>query len=486
MRSFKKIIIIFIMILSVFCVKAFANTGKINVSATRLRKENNTTSEIITKIYENEQVEILEELGEWVKVKYQKYTGYIKKEFVNITKNKEENKKDSISNYESTENLTQTKNTTQSLEETVVRLMPSFMAKKVANIKQGVELNIISQMNQWVKVTDGKMSGWVLKSKLEISSSVSQVNPSDLETNLTTTNTTTNKDKQNTVTNVENVSNIKNTTNTVEDETKTDNGEKNTTTNQSSIASVSKKGKVNVETANVRKEPNTSAKRIDFLDEGDIVTITEETDEWYKIEHGNIKGYVSKTLITIISEGTIASRSKNEERKNESNIQLENTEKNKEENNIQESINKDTIQEEKSSTENMQSEITQKASGNDVVTYAKQYVGDPYVLGGKTPEGGFDCSGFTRYVYKNFGYQLASVSYQQTNVGKEITRENLQPGDLILFYNDGKTKIGHTGIYIGNGEFIHAANPERGVVYDNINLVQYYNERFVTARRIVE
>lgn len=485
MKSLKKIMIIFIMVFSIFCVKSFAKTGTINVNATRLRKENNTTSEILTNIYEDDEVEIIEEFGEWVKVKYKKNTGYIKKEFVTIKENKkEETKKDSVSNYENTDTIS---TTTKLLEESDLKLMPSFMAKQVAKMKKGTTLTIISQMNQWVKVTDGKIAGWVLKTKFDSFSS-SQVNPSDLATNSITN--VTNNNKTNTITNGTDNSNVENNTNTIKNtdkENTTDDSKSNTTTNQSTMTSVSKKGKVNVETANVRKEPNTSAKRIAFLDEGDVVTITEETEEWYKVEHGNIVGYVSKKLITITSEGAITSRSKTEERNKETSTKEENTQKiEKEEKNIQETTPEILAPKETEKVvENTQEAIT-KTSGNNVVEYAKQYLGCSYVLGGKTPESGFDCSGFTRYVYKNFGYQLASVSYEQTSVGVEVTRENLQPGDLIFFYNDGKTKIGHTGIYVGNGDFIHAANPERGVVYDNINEVTYYNERFVTARRIVK
>ena len=57
---------------------------------------------------------------------------------------------------------------------------------------------------------------------------------------------------------------------------------------------------------------------------------------------------------------------------------------------------------------------------------------------------------------------------------------------MIVFYDDAKTKIGHTGIYIGNDEFVHSANPKRGVVIDNIKTNTYYKERFITAKRIVE
>ena len=87
MKLFKKVIFVVIILVSIFEMKSFAATGKINIEATRLRKENNTTSEILTNIYEGEKVEILEEKGEWVKIKYSGYTGLIKKEFVDISKN---------------------------------------------------------------------------------------------------------------------------------------------------------------------------------------------------------------------------------------------------------------------------------------------------------------------------------------------------------------------------------------------------------------
>ena len=115
-----------------------------------------------------------------------------------------------------------------------------------------------------------------------------------------------------------------------------------------------------------------------------------------------------------------------------------------------------------------------------------QFIGYPYVSGGKTPESGFDCSGFTKYIFSNFGFTLGATAASQNSVGREVSRDSLIAGDLLLFYDEGKTKIGHTGIYIGNGDFVHAANSKRGVVTDNINTSSYYDERYITARRIVE
>ena len=123
---------------------------------------------------------------------------------------------------------------------------------------------------------------------------------------------------------------------------------------------------------------------------------------------------------------------------------------------------------------------------NELVEFAKQYLGYSYVSGGHSPETGFDCSGFTRYIFGQFGYSLGATAASQTSVGTEVAREDLQIADLILYYDEGMTKIGHVGIYIGDGNFIHSANPKRGVVIDNLNTNSYYSKRFVTARRIVE
>lgn len=475
MRNLKKVLIILIMMLGILSVKSLATTATINVDATRLREENNTTSEILTKIYKNEEVEIVEEQGEWLKVKYKKYTGYIKKEFVNIkeesteeiehTEKKDENK---ISTYETeTSETNKNTNSVTVLVTTHLRILPNFMSKQIDEIREGTSVSVISKMNKWMQVTDGVVTGWILNTKVNIQSDTSQAESSNIV--VSNISDKKNKTENNTINTDDTVTN-NTVTNSVENkdlenkilENKT---EENQTTNnevaQSQSKTVSKKGVINVETAKVRKEPSTKADLVALLDKGDVLTISEEIDDWYRIEHGEIKGYVSAQLITITKDNdAVSSRSLSEERKTEE-------------------ANKDITAQEKK-------EEVISATGNQVVEYAKQYLNYPYVTGGKTPESGFDCSGFTRYIYKNFGYQLASVAASQVNVGEEVSRDELQPGDLVLFYNDGKTKIGHTGIYVGNGDFIHAANSKRGVVYDNINTVSYYNERYVTARRIVK
>ena len=86
-----------------------------------------------------------------------------------------------------------------------------------------------------------------------------------------------------------------------------------------------------------------------------------------------------------------------------------------------------------------------------VVRYAKRFLGVRYVYGGTSPRTGFDCSGFVAYVYRHFGRELPHYSVAQFGIGPHISRKRLRPGDLLFF--DG---LGHVGIYVGKGRFIHA------------------------------
>ncbi len=111
----------------------------------------------------------------------------------------------------------------------------------------------------------------------------------------------------------------------------------------------------------------------------------------------------------------------------------------------------------------------------------KQQVGKPYVWGAEGPDS-FDCSGLVQYIYKNaLGKDLPRVSYDQSKVGQPVSREDLQPGDLVFFDTMDKGRVSHVGMYIGNNEFIHAANSKKGVIKST--LTGYYDKKFINARR---
>lgn len=120
--------------------------------------------------------------------------------------------------------------------------------------------------------------------------------------------------------------------------------------------------------------------------------------------------------------------------------------------------------------------------GKRIVETSKKYLGSPYSYGGASPKG-FDCSGFTYYVYKQFDIDLPRSSAGQADVGKKIDKKDLQPGDIVVFSNTYRSGPSHTGIYIGNGKFIHASTSSKGVIISDINS-DYYKNHFSYGRRV--
>lgn len=458
MKKIKKIFILILIILYFLITTSVADTGKVNTQAVRIRENADINSNILTNIYLNDEVEILENNGEWCKVRYNNTEGYVKTEFLEIegdsntsnnsntavitqenqTETNNENIQDQNNvNQVTQDNVNETNNTVQDntsqtqyvlTAQTNMRTMPNIISNIVVVLEQGKQVTTIVEFNNWIKVTDGSNIGWVPKVKLLAQEQVSSTNevPNNAEEGDTQENVTEE-------------------TNQVEEEN-----------------NINKPGIVTVETANVRESASTSATIIGFLDYNDTVTITKEEGDWYYVEGEEISGYVSKNLIST----NVSSRSLTEERKNDNDTTV-----------IDQDINNNL-------TEALSTQNTQK--GNQIAEYAKQFLGCSYVSGGKTPSSGFDCSGFTKYVYSNFGYTLGNTAATQNNLGKDVNIEDIAIGDLILFYDEGKTKIGHTGIYIGDGNFVHAANASRGVVTDNLNTNSYYNTRIVSIKRMAE
>lgn len=117
-------------------------------------------------------------------------------------------------------------------------------------------------------------------------------------------------------------------------------------------------------------------------------------------------------------------------------------------------------------------------SGNNVIAYASNYIGTRYVWGGTSPNPGFDCSGFTQYVYAHFGVSLGRTTYEQINDGVAVSRSQLQPGDLVLFGSSGNPH--HVGIYVGDGAYIHS--PRTG---DSVKISSLDSRGdFVVGRRV--
>ncbi len=224
-------------------------------------------------------------------------------------------------------------------------------------------------------------------------------------------------------------------------------------TNDPQNNSQSKIGYVIANELTLRETASTAAKSLKKLSQNTKVTILEEQEQWDKIEIDGQQGYVLKSYISD-KKVEVTSRS---------------------------SVTRKIEEEQKEDTNKTN---TSSSKGEEIVKYAKQYLGSKYVYGGSSPKG-FDCSGFTMYVYKQFGVSLSHSATAQSKIGTSIKKENLQLGDLV-FFSDYKTfqGIGHCGIYIGDGKFIHASTEKTGVITSSLNSGSYI-KRYVKATRLI-
>ena len=246
----------------------------------------------------------------------------------------------------------------------------------------------------------------------------------------------------------------------------------------------------------LRAEPSTSASVVTALDKSVAVAILDDSvDGWYKIAYNGSTGYVSADYLNVDQDNVFTTYG----RVNSDGV------------NVRSDASTDssvlaTIEEDAIVTVNglvdgwydvtceygtegyIRSDfldLTESSSSNsDIAATAKQYLGTGYVYGGASPRG-FDCSGFTMYVYSQHGYSLphSATSQWQSGLGTRVySISELQPGDLV-FFNDPSRNAGkacsHAGIYTGDGQFIHSSSSRSGGVIVSSLTSGYYNTYFV-------
>lgn len=192
-------------------------------------------------------------------------------------------------------------------------------------------------------------------------------------------------------------------------------------------------------TLNMRSGAGTSYSVVSSLPDGTIVEIVGINNGWYKIQYGGKTGYVSSDYMVTVKD-SVGSRSTAEA-------------------------------------------ASSSAIGDQIVAYAKQFLGVPYVYGGNGPNC-FDCSGFTKYVYAHFGVTLNRTATDQLANGTSVSKSQLQPGDLVFFRANTTKPVSHVGIYIGNGQFIHASTNTYSVQIDRLD-TGYYAGVYVYGRHIL-
>lgn len=208
---------------------------------------------------------------------------------------------------------------------------------------------------------------------------------------------------------------------------------------------------------NVREEQSADSRRIGYIDNGENVKVVEDCGDWLKVQYTDSKqGYVSAEYVSVHEEFVYA-KSIEEERREEAERQALAA----------------RAQEAEQSTPEVIGDITfptnQYTSNEElrtaIVDYAMQYLGNKYVHGGRSLASGTDCSGFTCYIYKDFGYSLSRTpGGQYSTNGRSVSYDEIQPGDIICY---GKSKCTHVGLYIGDGQIIHSANSRKGVIISN-------------------
>ncbi len=237
---------------------------------------------------------------------------------------------------------------------------------------------------------------------------------------------------------------------------------------------VTKYAQVKASRLNVRKEPSTEASRIGYLDNGEKVKILETGDEWMKVQYTeDTTGYIAAEYTTIVEEYKYAKSIEEERAELEAQRKAAARAKEAESSKPENTFTPVPAGTNYTSNEELRSSI---------VEYAMQFLGNKYVSGGRSLTSGTDCSGFTCYIYADFGYSLSRTPEGQWNSnGREITADEIQPGDIVCYSSKG-SKCTHVGLYIGDGQIIHSANSRKGVIISNI----YYDNTFIGIKNVID
>ena len=327
-------------------------------------------------------------------------------------------------------------------EDVKIKVIPLISSIELDNVKKDEEVEVVEILNDWVKIkTSNEQEGWIRKEKL-----------------------TTIKEE---ITNTENTTEIKADSSKVETSSNETQTSTDTNTEQTNTT---KTMYVNSQSVNLRQKADKTSQVIKSLTLNTKVTVLSSTNGWAYVDVNGTKGYIAENLLTSTQKETSRSGLTTRE---QANSNATKTESNSSTTSAVNTTSKSTTTSNTNTTESTAS----SKSGSSVVSYAKQFLGCKYVYGGTSPSG-FDCSGFTQYVYKHFGVNLNRTAAAQYSNGKSVT--SLQAGDLVMF---GKSGINHVGIYIGGNTFIHAANKSQGVRTDSMS-TGYYKTNYIGARRI--
>lgn len=435
-------------IISLFFINmSFAvNTGKIKVETANLRETAEENAKILEQLSVNDKVEIVEKTGDWYQVKAKGMTGYVRQDLITVEGEVVENNPTTNNQTAEEANAKNENNEAETekqpevpvqevepkeetakkeitigkqkvAENTKLKIVPVINATDIIEVKKEEEVNVIEIINGWACVEAQTTKGWIRKERLQ----------------------TPALDPEQPVAAKPEVPAQEPTINTP-------------VTPVPEPQAVSKTQYVNSSSINLRKQANTTSEVLANLPVNTAVEVLEETNGWSKVKVSGKEGYILTSLLSDKKQQTARSAS------------------------LPRTAATDQTQPAGTTGQTTEAQPAPASSkGASVVAYAKQFIGIKYTYGGSTPATGFDCSGFTSYVYRNFGISLPRTAGGQAGVGTAVSRNNLVAGDLILY-------SGHVAIYVGGGQVIHAPRTGKTVCIVPINQAA---SNYLGARRVL-
>ena len=417
--------------------------AKVNADSLYLRQS--PGGAVITTLSKGTTVAVLNNSSSWYKVSVNGKEGYVSGEYLTGT---------------TATNVALGTGTVKCSSSVNFRSAPNTSSISYGELKNGTKVNVVGVSSGWYKVTYNGKTGYIHPDYITLASSSAgtAIAPSNTVTSTTGTAGTVKcsssvnlRSEANTSSSI--LAELKNGTAVTvvstangwckvncsgkikQDYVSTTGSASNNTSASTGTAAVVKCSS----TVNFRSAASTSSTILGELKNGTAITVLSTSNGWSKVSYAGKTGYISADYLVTASSGTAISPS------------------------------------------NTAASVSISAKRQSVLNYAAQFLGVPYVYGGSTPSG-FDCSGFTSYVFKNTVGSIPRVAQAQYDATTRVSRDDLLPGDLV-FFGSSTSSISHVGIYVGSNQFIHA--PSTGDVVKYSSLTGSYATRYQGAGRVI-
>ena len=420
--------------------------AKVNADSLYLRQS--PGGAVITTLSKGTTVAVLNNSSSWYKVSVNGKEGYVSGEYLTGT---------------TATNVALGTGTVKCSSSVNFRSAPNTSSTSYGELKNGTKVNVVGVSSGWYKVTYNGKTGYIHPDYITLASSSvgTAIAPSNTVTSTTGTAGTVKcsssvnlRSEANTSSSI--LAELKNGTAVTvvstangwckvtcsgktgyikQDYESTTGSASNNTSASTGTAAVVKCSS----TVNFRSAASTSSTILGELKNGTAITVLSTSNGWSKVSYAGTTGYISADYLVTASSGTAINPS------------------------------------------NTAASVSISAKRQSVLNYAAQFLGVPYVYGGSTPSG-FDCSGFTSYVFKNTVGSIPRVAQAQYDATTRVSRDDLLPGDLV-FFGSSTSSISHVGIYVGSNQFIHA--PSTGDVVKYSSLTGSYATRYQGAGRVI-